>query len=320
MFTPDSARVVEWIEKAGALGVDLLLSKVKISEIHIDGFGVWHDRTWTGLSEGVNVFCGPNEAGKTTLMSFIRSILFGFERRSHSRRYEPLNGGKHGGSLALTVATGEIRVERKAGRHVRGAVQLHHRDGTGDEQMLEGVLGGTTRTVYHNVFAFGLEELEHFRTLQESEVASHISGAGLGVGATRWSRVHKDLEERRGKLFLPRGQNSTINRALKELETVRDELDRTEHEPEEYVAAHEEHLRVETRIKELEVSVGALTKRVDHYEKLRKALPHRREACRDRIPTRRPRNRRSFSRGWCRAFEPSSASTPPTRIGPSKAK
>ena len=248
---------------------------MKISEIHIDGFGVWHDRTWTGLSEGVNVFCGPNEAGKTTLMSFIRSIIFGFERRSHSRRYEPLNGGKHGGSLALTVATGEIRVERKAGRHVRGAVQLHHRDGTGDEQMLEGVLGGTTRTVYHNVFAFGLEELEHFRTLQESEVASHISGAGLGVGATRWSRVHKDLEERRGKLFLPRGQNSTINRALKELETVRDELDRTEHEPEEYVAAHEEHLRVETRIKELDVSVGALTKRVDHYEKLRKALPHR---------------------------------------------
>ncbi len=248
---------------------------MKISEIYVDGFGVWHDRAWTGLSDGINVFHGPNEAGKTTLMSFIRSILFGFERRSHSKRYEPQKGGKHGGSLSVTVAAGEIRVERKAGRHVRGAVKVHHRDGTGDEQMLEGVLGGTTRTLYHNVFAFGLEELEHLRSLQESEVASHISGAGLGVGATRWSRVHKDLEERRGKLFLPRGQNSTINRALKELETVRDELDRTEHGPEEYVAAHEERLRVETRIKELEVSVGALTKRVDHYEKLRKALPHR---------------------------------------------
>ena len=65
---------------------------MKISEIYIDGFGVWHDRAWTGLSEGVNVFCGPNEAGKTTLMCFIRSILFGFERRSHSRRYEPFKG------------------------------------------------------------------------------------------------------------------------------------------------------------------------------------------------------------------------------------
>jgi len=248
---------------------------VKISEIYVDGFGVWHDRTWSGLSEGVNVFYGPNEAGKTTLMSFVRSILFGFERRAHSRRYEPLNGGKHGGSLALRVDSGEIRVERKAGRHVRGAVQVHHRDGTGDEQMLDAVLGGTTRTLYHNVFAFGLEELEHFRTLQESEVASHISGAGLGVGATRWSRVHKDLEERRSKLFLPRGQKSTINRALKELESVRDELDRTEHAPEEYVAAHEEHLHVEARIQELEISVEALTTRIDHYEKLRKALPHR---------------------------------------------
>ena len=27
LFTPDSPRVVEWIEKAGALGVDLLLRK-----------------------------------------------------------------------------------------------------------------------------------------------------------------------------------------------------------------------------------------------------------------------------------------------------
>ena len=126
---------------------------MKISEIYVDGFGVWHDRAWTGLSDGINVFHGPNEAGKTTLMSFIRSILFGFERRSHSKRYEPQKGGKHGGSLSVTVAAGEIRVERKAGRHVRGAVKVHHRDGTGDEQMLEGVLGGTTRTLYHNVFA-----------------------------------------------------------------------------------------------------------------------------------------------------------------------
>ena len=187
---------------------------MRISDISVDGFGIWHDRVWKGLSEGVNVFLGPNEAGKTTLMSFVRSILFGFERRSHPRRYEPLGGGKHGGSLGLALEEKAVRVERKAGRHVRGAVAVHHDDGTGDERMLESILGGTTRTLYHNVFAFGLEELEHFRTLEESEVASHISGAGMGVGASRWSRVQRDLEERRGKLFLPRGQNSTIKPVL----------------------------------------------------------------------------------------------------------
>ncbi len=248
---------------------------MRITDIAVNGFGVWHDRAWRGLSDGVNVFLGPNEAGKTTLMSFVRSILFGFERRNHPRRYEPLGGGIHGGSLGLRLEEKVIRVERKAGRHVRGAVAVHHDGGTGDEQMLESLLGGTTRTLYHNVFAFGLEELEHFRTLEESEVASHISGAGMGVGATRWSRVQKDLEDRRGKLFLPRGQNSTINRSLKELEAVRDELDRTEHEPEEYVAAHEERAGLEVEIQALEESISLLSSRVAHYEKLRKAEPYR---------------------------------------------
>ena len=257
---------------------------MRITDITVDGFGVWHDRVWKGLSEGVNVFLGPNEAGKTTLMSFVRSVLFGFERRNHLRRYEPLGGGNHGGSLGLALGEKAIRVERKAGRHVRGAVAVHHDGGTGDEQMLESIMGGTTRTLYHNVFAFGLEELEHFRTLEESEVASHICGAGMGVGATRWSRVRKDLEERRGKLFLPRGQNSTINRSLKELEAVRDELDRTEHEPEEYVAAYEERAGLEAEIQALEESTSLLASRVAHYEKLRKAEPYRKR--RSEIETR----------------------------------
>ena len=66
---------------------------MKIENIRIDGFGVWSDKTWGPLEPGLNVFHGPNETGKSTLMAFIRSILFGFDRRGSSRRYEPVNGG-----------------------------------------------------------------------------------------------------------------------------------------------------------------------------------------------------------------------------------
>ena len=53
-----------------------------------------------------------------------------------------------------------IRIERKAGRHVRGTSMIYDGDSTGSESELEALLGGTTRTLYHNVFAFGLAELE----------------------------------------------------------------------------------------------------------------------------------------------------------------
>jgi len=51
---------------------------MKIENIHVDGFGVWNDKTWGPLDPGLNVFHGPNETGKSTLMGFIRAMLFGF--------------------------------------------------------------------------------------------------------------------------------------------------------------------------------------------------------------------------------------------------
>ena len=138
-------------------------------------------------------------------------------------------------------------------------------DAVSDESAFDRLLGGTTKTLYHNVFAFGLEELEQFHTLQETEIATHISGAGLGIGASRWAAVQKDLEDRQSALFLPRGQNSTINVAFKELEAVRDDLDRTEHQPQDYLAAHEARTRLVAELAGLEEAVAEVSQKIQHY-------------------------------------------------------
>src|SRR5262245_30192924 len=246
---------------------------MKIENIYVDGFGVWNDRRWESLRPGLNVFHGPNETGKSTLMAFIRSMFFGFEKRGTAKRYEPLNGGSHGGHLELIVGDTRLRVERKVGRHVRGTVTVYAGDAAGDESALERLLGGTTRTLYHNVFAFGLEELEQFHTLQETEIATHISGAGLGIGASRWAAVQKDLEDRQSALFLPRGQNSSINVAFKALESVRDDLDRTERQPQDYLAAHEERTRLAVELSGLEEKVTEVSRKINHYAKRVKNRP-----------------------------------------------
>jgi uncharacterized protein YhaN len=247
---------------------------MRIESIHIDGFGVWNDKTWEPIGPGLNVFHGPNETGKSTFMAFIRSMFFGFEKRGTAKRHEPLKGGTHGGHLDLLVADTRLRLERKPGRHVRGAVTVYAGEATGDETALERLRGGTTKTLYHNVFAFGLEELEQFHTLQESEIATHISGAGLGVGASRWASVQKDLEERQAALFLPRGQNSTINVAFKQLEAVRDDLDRTEHQPQDYLTAHETRVRLAAELSSLEETVAEVGRRIQHYAKRAKNRPY----------------------------------------------
>ena len=49
---------------------------MRIDRIHIDGFGVFHDKGVAGFQKGINVLYGPNEAGKSTLLDFIRFTLF----------------------------------------------------------------------------------------------------------------------------------------------------------------------------------------------------------------------------------------------------
>src|SRR2546423_6090037 len=129
---------------------------MRIENIHVDGFGVWNDKNWGPLDPGLNVFHGPNETGKSTLMGFIRSMFFGFEKRGSAKRYEPVNGGSHGGSLELLVGDTRLRVGRKPGRHGRGSVTVYTGDAAGDETALESLLGGTTKTLYHKVFALRL--------------------------------------------------------------------------------------------------------------------------------------------------------------------
>ena len=43
---------------------------MKVRDIQIDGFGVWSGLSVDSMPEGMTVFYGPNEAGKTTLMQF----------------------------------------------------------------------------------------------------------------------------------------------------------------------------------------------------------------------------------------------------------
>src|SRR5882724_4479101 len=90
-------------------------SSLRIDGWQIEGFGIFRDWEVRGLSAGLTVFLGPNEAGKSTLLGFLRGALFGFpSRRSRSPQYPPLLGGRHGGRVILAGAQGEVTVERFA--------------------------------------------------------------------------------------------------------------------------------------------------------------------------------------------------------------
>ena len=63
---------------------------MRIREIHIDGFGRFSGVEYGPLEGPVTVFHGPNEAGKSTLLEFVRRVLFGFPEEAAGSTPIPL--------------------------------------------------------------------------------------------------------------------------------------------------------------------------------------------------------------------------------------
>ncbi|MCH2746426.1 AAA family ATPase, partial [Listeria monocytogenes] len=84
--------------------------------IDIIGYGKWSDAHFNNIAI-FQVFYGENEAGKSNIMAFIHSILFGFPTKQQSLpRMEPKNGGPYGGILTLEdTSFGKVIIERLKG-------------------------------------------------------------------------------------------------------------------------------------------------------------------------------------------------------------
>ena len=93
---------------------------MRIKQLEIYGYGKWIDTTFD-LTEDFHLFYGFNEAGKSTLMSFLHSILFGFPTRNSTLlRYEPRESSRYGGKIIMTDSRfGEVIVERVSGKVMR---------------------------------------------------------------------------------------------------------------------------------------------------------------------------------------------------------
>ncbi len=197
---------------------------MKIRELYIDGFGHFHDRHLGPFLSPIVVLHGPNEAGKTTLLAFIRTILFGFPTRNRDKHYPPLASGRHGGRLTVIDDAGkEYVIERFAG--VRGG-PVHIRDDSGSPQgeaVFTKMLGNDSQDIFTNVFAFSFEELQTGDLLEDAHINGQIYSAGLG--AAKLPQALETLKARREAIFLSRGRKQIISDLMTELQEVDSQLD-----------------------------------------------------------------------------------------------
>lgn len=134
-----------------------------ITRVNIQNFGKFSDFQMS-FDKGMNLIYGENEAGKTTLHTFIRVMLFGMERQrgkaalnDQFTRYEPWeNPGYYAGTMDVICGGREYRLERVFDKaHKKFTVTEIATGRELNEEEQQQIIAGISEACYYNTLSVG---------------------------------------------------------------------------------------------------------------------------------------------------------------------
>lgn len=111
-----------------------------INKLRINGYGRLTAKE-INLNPGLNIVFGKNEAGKSTLQSFINAMLFDFPRKNidkegrlpEQKKYKPWSGSDFGGSMEIKTDDGRhLKIERDFARKTASVYDYNLSDVTSE--------------------------------------------------------------------------------------------------------------------------------------------------------------------------------------------
>jgi uncharacterized protein YhaN len=248
---------------------------MRITGLHLKAYGHFTDYSLHfGSAPGLHVVYGHNEAGKSTTLRALSSVLFGYP-------HGVVDGFIHAAKdmvlgIDLVAAGGRtVSFERRR----RGKLALVAADGSAlGEATVEDFLGGVSQDVFEKVFALDHRRLhEHAQALLADGGSLGFSLAEAGSGIAGLKSIMSNLREERGRLFLSGGSKPKLNQAIAEYVRLRKDAKQFTVSPAEYRSQ-------EQRIRETEADLQKVRERRRHLEaeiarlqRIAKNLPQRAE-------------------------------------------
>lgn len=248
---------------------------MRIAALHLMAYGPFRGLDIDLSAPGIHVVFGRNEAGKSTTLRAIASLLYGIDVRTldaHTHKPAEL---RVGGSLVGDDGA-HVKVVRRKGVSKGGPNTLLDETGQAiDEAVLHRLLHGVGEATFKNAFGLDLERLqEGARALLEGggDIGGSLFDASVGGGGdTRGllARLNDDAD----RLYKPRATAPLLNAALKAFAEAKNAIKEKQSLPEAYTSQRDALDTANTRRAELVASRSALAVRRAQIERARRRVP-----------------------------------------------
>ena len=179
-----------------------------IKDINLINFGKFNHQS-VSLKPGLNIVYGENEAGKTTLHTFIRAMLFGLEKqrgKTSSKdlytKYEPWdNPSNYQGMMRIETNGVTYRIERNFNKE-RKVFQVINED-TGkilSEEEIEELFAGLDEKCYYNTIS-----ISQLGSGTDKELEGILKNYAANIGSTKSMEIDikkafADLDEQKKQI------------------------------------------------------------------------------------------------------------------------
>lgn len=235
---------------------------MKIRELYLKNFGRFSEKKVV-FQDGINLFYGENESGKTTLHTFIKSMLFGLERgrgraslNDTFSLYEPWeNPNYYAGVLKFESGGKNFCLTRNFDKYGKSVSLVCEDDGEefslehGD---LEMILNGLGASNYENTIAVGQMKVETNQSLavELQNYATNYYSTGnsdidLEGAFTKLNKKKKDVEKEIREILQEKQQKryeieQEKNYIWRDIHKLEQELEELEEKIDQQKETHEE--------------------------------------------------------------------------------
>lgn len=263
---------------------------MRIDEAEIVSYGESTKRYFDFTGRNFWLAFGPNEAGKSTFLEFVRNLLFDVPSGGGERFFSGVGATTLSGTATFRLDDGRVgRLERswklgEARRRATFAASLRNAatgvDETLDESAFYSLLNGANRRFFASYFGFSYEDLaQGEKLLAESGLSELIYGIGLG-DANLFNETKKSLKKELDAFFNadPRASKPKINTAIRQLGEIDKKRKNSAPSTREYVDATKERAKLAQELETIRERRRVNDERRRYWERLKKARKRFEEA------------------------------------------